>query len=315
MKCLVIGATGYIGSALVNRLVDEGYQVRGLIHHQKPTYTHENVCYVKGDISDKASIINMVKDIDVVFHCAGIVNEYSRKHEYYKVHVTGIKNLVEACKQSQCRKFIFLGHIPYEFNQIKHPYQKTKILAESYLLSEFKTHNFPVCIIRPGNVYGPNATTWVLRPLKAIQKNRISLINHGLGIFLHTYIDNLIDALLLTLHGSSCIGEIIDITDGDNTVTWGKYLNDLSMMIGKKTISRNISKPLALFIGRIMMGFHVLFGVVPMVSPYAVEIFSNTTCVSIEKASRVLGYAPRIDYSEGMKCIQRWVQDEGFHRV
>jgi nucleoside-diphosphate-sugar epimerase len=315
MKCLVTGATGYIGSALVKRLADEGYQVTGLVHHQQPLEIYRNVSYVKGDISDQASIIHLVRDVDVVFHCAGIVNEYSRKQEYYKVHVTGTKNLVEVCKHSHCRKFIFLSHIPYEFHQEKHPYQKTKALAESYLINEFITHDFPVCVIRPGNVYGPDAPTWVVRPLKAIQANRIALINHGVGVFLHTYLDNLIDALLLTLHSPSCLGEIIDITDGDNTITWGKYLNDLSMMIGKKSITRNISKPVALLIGKILMGFHVIFGGTPLVSPYAVEIFSNTTRVSIEKAHRLLGYTPRINYLEGMRRIRNWLEAEGLPGV
>ena len=81
------------------------------------------------------------------------------------------------------------------------------------------------------------------------------------GIFIHTYIDNLIDSLILTMNTSGINGEIIEITDGDNSITWGRYLNDLSEIIGKKPIKRNISKSFALIIGNVMIFMYSIFGV------------------------------------------------------
>jgi nucleoside-diphosphate-sugar epimerase len=183
-------------------------------------------------------------------------------------------------------------------------------MAEQYLLDKYKNDNFPVVIIRPGNVYGPCATTWVLRPLKAIQKNRISLINKGKGIFLHTYIDNLIDALLVTMRESKAVGESINITDGDYSVTWKRYLNDLSHMVGKRPIQRNMSKNSALFFSKIMMLFYKIFGIEPWVTSTAINIFTNDKKISIEKARKILGYTPKINYDVGMEKIRKWLQNE-----
>jgi len=311
MNCLVTGAAGFIGSALIQRLASEGHQVKGLFHKNKPLINSENIFYIQGDLSDDTITRNLAKNIDVVFHCAGLVNDYGKKKDFYKVHVNGTKNLVESCKRYQCKKFIFLSHIPYESNKKKHPYQKTKELAESYLFLEYKKNQLPTVIIRPGNVYGPHATTWVNRPLKAINKDRIALINKGEGIFLHTYIDNLIDSLILTMNTSGIDGEIIEITDGDNSINWGMYLNDLSEIIGKKPIKRNISKSFAFILGNMMIFLHSLFGVKPLITPYAVEIFSNKKKISIEKANKLLNYQPKIDYETGMNLIKKWIHEIG----
>ncbi|MCK4828228.1 NAD-dependent epimerase/dehydratase family protein, partial [bacterium] len=73
MKCLVTGSAGFIGSALIKRLTNEGYKVRGLVHLEQPRHPIKNVEYIQGDIADKESIRSAVEGADVVFHCAALV--------------------------------------------------------------------------------------------------------------------------------------------------------------------------------------------------------------------------------------------------
>lgn len=312
MKCLVTGAAGFIGDALVKRLVKEGYEVKALIHTTKPKNYEKKAEYVNGDITDINSLKNLVKDVDVVFHCAAFVKDYGSKKLFFRVNIEGTKNLVETCQEARIKKFIFLSHIIYEDAQKIGNYARTKILAERYLLDKYNKENFPVVIIRPGNVYGPGATTWVIRPLKSIQKNRVALVDNGNGIFLHTYIDNLLDALVSVILEPKVIGETIDITDGDNDTTWGEYLSLLAKMIGKSPIKRNLSKNMALFIGKSMVFLHRIFGIDPWVTPMAVMIFVNQKTVSIEKAKSLLGYKPKIDFDDGMKRVENWLRKEGY---
>ena len=239
----------------------------------------------------------------IIFHCAGIVSDFAKPLMYDQIHVQGTKNIIRESK-GLCKRFIYLSHLPYESKKSRHPYQISKQKAESILLSEFQDNQFPLVIIRPGNVFGPNASTWVTRPLEAIRNKNIALINNGEGIFLHTYIDNLIDSLLLSAYASNVEGEIIEITDGDNSITWGVYLNDLADMISKGPIKRSLSKPVALFIGYLSMGLNRVFRMKPLVTPYAVEIFSNTHAVSIKKAQQLLGYWPKISYQQAMDRIK-----------
>lgn len=312
MKCLVTGAAGFIGKSIVDRLSKEGYSVKALLHKSEPKKIGKNVEYITGDITDYDSIDSLLNDVETVIHCAAYVKDYGKKEPFYKINVEGTKNLIKACEKYRVKKFIFLSHIRYESEKKTGYYSETKYIAEQYLLKKFSETSFPVVIIRPGNVYGPGATTWVLRPLKSIQKNRISLIDHGKGIFLHTYIDNLVDAIFLAISKKEAIGHIIDITDGDNNTTWGEYLDFLSEIVGKSKIKRNISKNTALLIGKFMMLLNKIFKMEPWVTPMAVKIFTNENKVSIDEAKLLLDYEPKIDLKKGLEEVKNWLKDEGY---
>lgn len=310
MRCLVTGAAGFIGNALVKRLVKEGYEVIGLIHKTKPKDYEQKAEYVEGDITDLESIKIFFKDVDFVLHCAALVKDYGPKESFYKINLEGTKNLVRICEEIGIKKFIFLSHIRYESEKSVGYYSETKALAEQYLKEKYKQNGFPAIIIRPGNVYGPGATTWVIRPYKSIQKNRIALVDHGSGIFQHTYIDNLLDAIVAALKEPKAIGETIDITDGDNSVTYREYFNTLARIAGKPHIKRNMSKNVALFVSKLMMFLNKVFRIKPWVTPMAVKIFTNQHKVSIEKAKQILNYKPKVDYSIGIKRVEDWLKKE-----
>lgn len=212
MKCLVTGATGFIGSALNKRLVREGHSVKAMIHKKKPKYMDDAVHYILADITNPASLKSIIDDIDVVFHCAALVRDYGPKKDFFKINVEGTKILANLCKNN-IERFIFLSHIQYESERSSSYYTLSKIQAENYLLKKYNDEKFPSVIIRPGNVYGPGATIWVLRPVQAIKSNRITLINGGKGIFHHTYIDNILDVLMAAMQNHNAIGESFDVTD------------------------------------------------------------------------------------------------------
>ncbi len=312
MKCLVTGAAGFIGSSLVRRLVSEGHDVRGIIHHTKPTYFDKRVEYVSGDITDIAFLKNIMGQIDIIFHCAALVKDYGPKKMFYKINLGGTKNLVTVSGEYKIKKFIFLSHIGYESEKSSGAYGETKSLAERFLLDKYKIIKFPVVIIRPGNVYGPGATTWVLRPLDSIKKNRITLVDNGSGIFLHTYIDNLLDAIVLAINRSGALGKIIDVTDGDNNTSWEIYFNKLAKIAGKPEIKRNMSKNKAIFIANMMVFLNKFLKIDPWVTPMAVKVLTNKNTISIEMARKLLNYEPRIDFNTGMKKVEDWLKKENY---
>jgi len=311
MNVLVTGASGFIGRALVERLVRDGHSVRALIHQNPPASPDCEVQYIVADLTDPSSLPAAFHDINIVFHCAALVKDFGSKKEVLEVNLHGTKNLVEACG-NKIQRFIFLSHLHNKSTRNAGAYSSSKALAEQYLINKYQKEKFPVAIIRPGNVYGPGATTWVLLPLRAIQKDRIALINRGNGIFLHTYIDNLIEALVASMNAPKVVGEIIEITDGDNTTTWGTYLNDLAVIAGKPPITRTMTKTTALLLSKFMMTGYYLFRKDPLVTPTAVHILTNQQTVSLKKAEALLGYKPTIDYAEGMKCTKAWLKTEHY---
>jgi nucleoside-diphosphate-sugar epimerase len=312
MKVLVTGASGFIGNALINRLNSEGYTVRGLIHNNLIDKKLKNVSSYYGDITDIESLKSAVDGVDVIFHCAAYMKDFGNRKKFYKINFEGTKNLVLLSKKFGINKFIYISHMDYENVNNFGFYSESKKLAEKYLLDQYKDEKFPCIIIQPGNVYGPGKAVWVLYPLNAIKKNLIALIDDGEGIFLHTYIDNLIDALLKSMKTDMAIGKIIKITDGDNNTRWGDYLNSLAEMIGNQKINRNIAKKKALFIAKINSYFSRIFNTRLIISPTAVHIMSNKKKVSIYKAKEILDYYPRVNYNDGMKNVKKWLMDEGY---
>lgn len=312
MRCLVVGAAGFIGSSLTKKLIKEGYNVRGLIHKTKPKEPHPNVEYVNGDITDIESIKNAFKDMDVVFHCAALVKDYGPKKNFYNINLNGTKNLVKCSEEFKIKKFIFLSHINYESNKNLSSYSETKALAEQFLIDKFKKDNFPTVVIRPGNVYGPGATVWVLGILESIKKNKIAVVDEGKGIFLHTYIDNLLDAMTAAMKENKALGETIDITDGDNSVTYIEYFNLIAKIAGKPPIKKSMSKKTAMTVAKSMVFLNKITGIKPWVTPMAVDILTSDNKVLVDKARKLLKYEPKIDFNEGMKKVEEWLRQDGY---
>ena len=117
MKCLVTGATGFIGSALTKKLARDGYEVNGLVHQALPKCLIKNVEYIKGDITNKESIKSVLESVDVVFHCAAFVKDFGRKKKFFEINYEGTKNLVTLCKGHDISRFIFLSHMDYEYGK------------------------------------------------------------------------------------------------------------------------------------------------------------------------------------------------------
>jgi nucleoside-diphosphate-sugar epimerase len=310
MKCLVTGSSGFIGNALVNRLAENNNSVKALIHTKNLKKQIKGVKYITADITNPESLKDACFDVEVVFHCAALVKDYGFRKDFYKVNVEGTKNVVNAC--SNLKKFIYIGHIFYESEKKFGYYSQSKRLAEQYLLEKFKKEKLPVIILCPGNVYGPRASTWVLRPLHAIKNKKIALINQGSGIFLHTYIDNFLDALMLAAKKQNIFGKTFNITDGDNLTTWKTYLNDLAKIAGEKPINKNISKSTAIILSKLSMTNYYLTHNEPLVTSTAVKIFTNKQKISIKPAENLLGYKPQIDYPKAIKYIKEWLEEEHY---
>jgi nucleoside-diphosphate-sugar epimerase len=310
MKCFVTGANGYVGRCLIERLTRQQHEVIGLLHQSTPKKPVNGVTYIKADITDSETFCSYLKDIDVIFHCAAKVSDHGPKKDFYTVNVKGTEQLINASAPYDIKQFIYLSHLPYESSKRKSPYSQTKQIAESVLKKAYQKTGFPVTIIQPGNIYGPGDTTWVTRPINAITQNRLLLVEHGTGIFHHTYIENLLDALLLCIHESKCIGQNLIITDGDNSTTWATYFNDLARILGKKPIQKSISKKTANILGSLMITLLPPFGITPWVSPFAVDILTNTKTYSLRETQQIINYKPKVPYKEAMQQIACWIQNK-----
>lgn len=306
MKYVITGAAGYIGRNILNRLALHDDEITALIHSQEPKIFHPTIQYVQGDISQPSFLESLPKDVDIVIHCAAMVKDYGWKKDFMNVNYRGTKYIVDHYQNSSIKQFIFLSHINYNKSSSFNYYAQTKKLAEEYLFHKWRTKQFPITIIRPGNVFGPDATIWVNNIIEAIRSNQFALIDDGQATFFHTYIDNLIDAIILSIGNKKVIGEAINITDDDYQITWKKYFSDLSQIMNMPIPQRNISKKMAYLLAYLFMLRFFVSQKKPWITPAAVQLLTAQKEISLEKSKRLLNYTPFVDYGSAIEKIKSW---------
>ena len=175
MKALVTGGAGFIGSNLVQGLLDANHEVviidNMLSGHEKNIITHKDVTFVKGDIRDEEIVENVMEGIDVVFHLAASVGN-KRSIDFPKddasINVMGTLNILEAMRKHNVPKIVAsssagiygeLKHLPIKENHPIEPftpYASTKLCMEKQCLSYAHLYDMDAICLRYFNVYGLN---------------------------------------------------------------------------------------------------------------------------------------------------------------
>ena len=181
MKMLITGGAGFIGSHLADLLIDSGYKVvvidnllNGRINNISHLLDNKNFNFYELDIINLEDITPIFKDIDCVFHLAGmadIVPSIENPKEYYDCNVTGTFNVLEASRLAQVKKIVYAASsssygIPdnyptKETSEIRpqYPYALTKYMGEELVMHWSKTYNISAIALRLFNVYGPRSRT------------------------------------------------------------------------------------------------------------------------------------------------------------
>jgi len=319
MKSLVTGASGYIGKNLVKLLVKNGIEVRAFVRKTsniKPLLNLKNVEIFYGDVTDTSSLENAIKGCDYVFHLAALVYDWGKYEKFYRVNYLGTENVLKAALKANIKKFIHISTLgvldlrgkkivredcPY--GHFTSAYCKTKAKAEM-LVKEYNKY-FPVVILRPGAVYGPEDPMCTLRTLNYAKRNLLFLIDKGKGIFPHVYIDNLNEAIFLAFQSDKAINETFNILD-DSLATCHEFFNYFNKIAGKGEIKISLPYSVAWSLALIMDTIAKITGIPPLLSWTSLEFLTLKCKFDISKAKKLLGYNPRISLEEGMKRVESW---------
>ena len=219
MRALVTGASGFIGSNLVDRLLAEGVQVKCLVRHT-PTLpgSAKSLTLVPGDFQDPASLATAVEDADVVFHVAGVTRA-ARRADYFRGNLETTCNLLQACQEygPEDQKFLFISSLaaagpspgnPLTEDEEPRPvsaYGESKLAAERAVLQFGRTR--PVIIIRPPAVYGPRDRDTLLL-FKSVQKRLHVIPGRGSQkvslVHVHDLVTGIWQAMLSEQAGAGC---------------------------------------------------------------------------------------------------------------
>jgi nucleoside-diphosphate-sugar epimerase len=246
VKAFVTGGSGFIGSHLVEELVNRGYEVYCLIRKTSTIEWLErlNVHFVFGDCRDKASLKNGVRGMDYVFHLAAAINGPDWQY-YYDVNTRGTQNLIEACldQAPHLSKFVFVSSISAagpnpqgkplcESDECRpiSDYGRSKLLAERIVLS-FQDR-LPVVIIRPSNVLGPRQKE-LFESIKLINRGIKPLVGTPRSETSLSDVRDVVRAIVAAAQQPQASGQTYFVTDG-TTYAWKDIVEAVAEALGRR---------------------------------------------------------------------------------
>jgi dihydroflavonol-4-reductase len=316
---LVTGGTGFIGSHLVESLLRKGYRVKCLIRKTSSLKWLDKlqVEYVHGDLFMPDALRAAVRDVEYVYHLAGVVAAKNREG-YFRGNQEGTYNLLEAilAVNSGLKKFIFVssltaagpgaGDEPVTEETVPHPitaYGESKLAAEKEVTDRWNT--IPSVIVRASAVYGPR-DVGILTFFQTISKGLEPLIGfHEKKASLVHSID-LVNGVILAGENEMAVKTTYFIAS-ERPYSWSELGALASKLMNKKTIRIKIPHWLVFGIAGIS-GFIGNLGSKPPIFNYekGKDITRANWSCSVEKAKRELGYRQTISAEEGFKETIEW---------
>jgi dihydroflavonol-4-reductase len=330
MKALVTGASGFIGSTLVEELASQGFEVFTLLRKSSSTSNLEGLKYhrLDGDLSDAGSLyeaLKKVSDLTYVFHLAGVTAGPNRQF-YFEHNTRGTATLAKAVGEicPGLTRFVHVSSLaaagpgdsekPKLENESNHPisaYGESKLEAEIELL-KYKS-SFPITVIRPPMVYGPKDKNFLVI-VKTLLKNSMPLMPSGRADGNKYY--SLIHSKDLSrgivqaaLAKNVASGEIFYLTDG-HVVTNIQLLAAMVGKLGNKPFKFKMPKVILflLALGGTVLG--KIFGkTLTLNLDKLKEITPDYWICSDEKAKKTFGFAPEISLTSGMASTIDWYKN------
>ena len=327
MKILVTGGTGFTGKALVKRLLEERHKVIAL-DNKEGFKTQElrdlGAEVVIGSVTDKMIVNRSMKDVEVVHHLAAAFREMDvpEKH-YWEVNVQGTRNVIEAAFEHKVKKFIYCSTCGVHGN-VKNPptgegenispadyYQRTKYEAEP-IVDEYFRKGMKTVILRPAAIYGPGDPERFFLLYKRVSKGTFPMFGDGKTLYHPLYIDNFIDAFMLTMKDGLGDGGVFLVADEEYVSV--EYLVRKvaeSLNIYNLKITHYPITPL-IIAGHVFEKICKPFHITPPIFPRRVDWYRQNRAFKIEKAKRELGYDPKVSLEEGLRKTAEWYKKEGF---
>lgn len=189
LNVLVTGADGFIGSHLVEKLLDEDYNVRAFVYYNSfnswgwlDTLDKNKLSKIEifsGDIRDPNGVKEAMKGMDIVFHLAALITipfSYHSPDSYVDTNIKGTLNVLQAARDLKTKRILITStsevygtakYVPIDENhpyQGQSPYSATKIGADRLAESFYRSFNMPITIVRPFNTYGPRQSSRAVIP-------------------------------------------------------------------------------------------------------------------------------------------------------
>ena len=326
-RVLVTGGGGFLGEAIVRRLVAQGAHVTSLSRQQYATLTALGVHQIQGDVQNSEVVDNACRGMNTVYHTAAKPGVWGSYDVYYRTNVVGTENIIRACQRHHISKLIYTStpsvvfngqdmagvneSVPYADSFLA-AYPATKALAEQMVrrASDDALHTIS---LRPHLIWGPGDNHLVPRIIA--RAKRLAQVGDGTNVVDVTYIDNAAEAHLRAADAlekqPQLGGNVYFISQGEPLPLWD-MVNHILHAGGKPPVRRTVPRSLAYWIGASLENLYKMFHIQqePPMTRFVAKELATSHWFDISAARRDLGYRPQISISEGLRRLAAWLQPE-----
>ncbi len=320
-RVLVTGA-GLVGSRLVRALAGAGAkEIRVLDSSpERLRALGDDVEAIAGDITHAETAMRAAADADLVFHTAAIL-EGNDVDAYHRVNHVGTEVVATAAAHSGgVRRFVHLSSVAvygYAHGNITetwpvHPkpeaYAKSKAAGEAAAFRIGAETGLPVTAIRPAGVFGPGSRYFSGTFMKRALKRPIRMVGNGRGSQPAIFVEDLVDILVTVATHPAAAGEVFNCAI-DPSPTVKEYLHAYGRLVGNESWL-GIPTALVATVGSVIVPFSKkdTYG---RHLPRNMRMIDRTINYKVDKARRVLGWAPRFDVTTGVQATVPWLREQG----
>jgi len=327
-RCLVTGATGFVGSHIAEHCVARGFEVRALVRPSSDTALLRDwgVALIEGDLLDASSVQRGMAGVDYVFHAAAKVGDWGTVESFRRVNVDGLRVVLDVACDADLKRFVHISSLGvyrnghhYGTDESVTPtrgadgYANTKIEGERMVMAAHAKRGLPVTVFRPGFIYGPRDRNVLPRLLDALSKQRLMWLGDGTQKVNSIYVKNLVDAVFLALDQPSSIGQVYNVTDAQG-IDKREFISTVARAAGLHVPRRGVPLWLGVLFAEV---FEAVFRLTrrqeaPILNKARVKFLGLNLDFSCEKAQRQLGYTPRVKFHDAMRQSVDWFVRHGY---
>lgn len=325
MTALVTGATGLLGSHVIDLLTERGERPRALVRPGASLngLSKAGVDVHRGDVTDRVAIEAAMSGVESVLHCAARTGPWGPDNEYERVNVDALKTLVQAALAAGVRRIVHVSSITVHGNDVQgtadetapfqvesNPYSRSKVAGERLLSTIIEELGAPVTIVRPGWIYGPRDTASFGRFATLIRGGRMRMIGSGRNHVPLIYVRDAAQGVVLASEVESAVGRSYLLVN-DEPVTQRDYLCAIATELDAPAPRWRVPYRLGLLLGAALETTAQLLGrqEPPPLTRYGIKLLGGENRFVIARARRELGFSPQVSLADGVRQSAEWFRN------